>query len=565
MTTLASSASTDETSTSIYAVKDMDHLGLVAGMIDELGLVKLIDTLIPQDHEQRHVSIGLAVKAMILNGLGFIQRVLYMMPRFFQNKPLERLLGPGICAEHLNDDMLGRALDAIFRYGPSRLYAQVAAQAVNRLGLECKTGHLDSTSIHVDGDYNSEKPPEEGIIHVTKGYSRDHRQDLNQVVVQFICENQTGIPLLMNSLSGNSSDQTSFRETISAHIDQLKTNIGLQYIVADSALYVEKTLQELNNFHWISRVPETISLAVNLTLAVAGELAQNGEGIAYRVIYTTYGGIRQRWLVVYTQAAQRRAQQTLEKQHSKQGNADLKAFKQLQKIAFACEEDAQTALQAFNQKLTLTTVCDGEIIKCARYTKKGRPSENQEPDFYQYFIGGALASVVAVHQQQLQRKSCFIVATNELDDQALSHDEVLELYKKDQQKVERGFQEALVCPLRGGFRFLKDPLFMASTLFIKSVTRLMALMMIMTLCLLVYAAIEYRIRQALKQKQQTFPNQKWQPIENPTARWVFQFFSGIRLLIISHTQEIVLNMNEHHRCLLALMGNHYAELYAGSA
>lgn len=327
MTTLASSISTDESET--YAVKDMDHLGLVAGMVDELGLVELIDTLIPQDHEQRHVSIGLAVKAMILNGLGFIQRVLYLMPQFFQNKPLERLLGPGICAEHLNDDTLGRALDAIFRYGPSRLYTHVAAQAVKHLGLECKTGHLDSTSIHVDGDYNSDNPPAEGIIHVTKGYSRDHRPDLNQVVVQLICENQSGIPLLMASLSGNSSDQTSFRETISAHIEQLNTNVGLQYLVADSALYVETTLQELNHFHWISRVPETIGLAVHLTLAVASELAQ------------------------------------LEKQHSKQGDTDLKAFKRLQKIAFACEEDAQAALQAFNKKLTLTTVCEGEIIKCA--------------------------------------------------------------------------------------------------------------------------------------------------------------------------------------------------------
>ena len=549
---------TPVSSTYAYAVQDMDHLGLVAGMVDELGLVALIDTLIPQDHEQRHVSVGLAVKAMILNGLGFIQRVLYMMPRFFQNKPLDRLLGPGICAEHLNDDTLGRALDAIYRYGPDRLYASVASQAVKRLGLLCQTGHLDSTSIHTDGTYNSGETPEEGVIHITKGYSRDHRPELNQVVLQLICENQAGIPLLMASLSGNSSDQTSFRETISEHINQLETDVGLQCIVADSALYVEKTLKELDDFRWISRVPETIGLAVDMTLAVAGELAQSvslqaDEDTAYRVVYTTYGEIQQRWLVVYTDAAQKRAKKTLERQHSKRGTTDLKAFNKLQKTAFACELDAQAALQVFSQKLTLTSVCDAEIIKVARYTKKGRPSEGQEPDSYQYFIKGSLASLIAVHQQQLHRKSCFIVATNELDEQVLSHDEVLKRYKKDQQKVE------------GSFRFLKDPLFMASTLFLKSVTRIMALMMVMTLCLLVYAAIEYRIRQALQQKQQTFPNQKGQPIDNPTARWIFQFFSGIRVLMVSQTQEIVLNMNDHHWRLLALMGSCYVDLYADSA
>ena len=97
----------------LYNSYNLDHLGLIAGMVDELGLPELIDTVIKQDHEQRQVSVGLCVKAMILNGLGFVNRALYLMPHFFKDKPLERLLGEGIEAEHLNDDTLGRALDAI--------------------------------------------------------------------------------------------------------------------------------------------------------------------------------------------------------------------------------------------------------------------------------------------------------------------------------------------------------------------------------------------------------------------------------------------------------------------
>jgi len=95
-----------------YSSCNLDHLGIVAGMIDELGLPELIDTVIKQDHEQRQVSVGLCVKAMILNGLGFVNRALYLMPHFFKDKPVERLLGEGIEAEHLNDDALGRSLDA---------------------------------------------------------------------------------------------------------------------------------------------------------------------------------------------------------------------------------------------------------------------------------------------------------------------------------------------------------------------------------------------------------------------------------------------------------------------
>ena len=123
-----------------------------------------------QDEERRTVSLGQLVKAMVLNGLGFANRALYLTPLFFQDKPLERLLGPGIEAAHLNDDALGRALDRIYAYGPSRLYAQVAAQAVQELGLVCRFGHLDSTSFHVDGEYNSGEEEAAGVIRITQGY-----------------------------------------------------------------------------------------------------------------------------------------------------------------------------------------------------------------------------------------------------------------------------------------------------------------------------------------------------------------------------------------------------------
>jgi hypothetical protein len=50
-----------------------------------------------------------------------------------------------------------------------------------------------------------------------------------------------------------------------------------------------------------------------------------------------------------------------------------------------------------------------------------------------------------------------------------------------------------------GFRFRKDPQFLAASLYLKKPERIMALLMVMTVCLLGYAALEYRIRQALQQ------------------------------------------------------------------
>ncbi len=91
-------------------------------MFDELGIGELVDELVPQDLEQSKISVRQARKAMVLNGLGFANRRLYLTTRFFQNKPTERLLGESIEPEHLNDDALGKALDDLYAYGVSELY-----------------------------------------------------------------------------------------------------------------------------------------------------------------------------------------------------------------------------------------------------------------------------------------------------------------------------------------------------------------------------------------------------------------------------------------------------------
>jgi transposase len=96
---------------------------------------------------------------------------------------------------------------------------------------------------------------------------------------------------------------------------------------------------------------------------------------------------------------------------------------------------------------------------------------------FDYHIDGALASSWTAHHKLVVQQTCFLLATNALDHQAPSPEEVLEAYK-GQQHAERGF------------RFLKDPQFLASSLSLKKPERLMALLMLLTVCLLVYAALE---------------------------------------------------------------------------
>ena len=148
----------------------------------------------------------------------------------------------------------------------------------------------------------------------------------------------------------------------------------------------------------------------------------------------------------------------------------------------------------------------------------------------------------------LKRKSLFIVATNELDEDKLSAEEMLEGYK-GQVQVERGF------------RFLKDPRFMASSFFLESERRIMALLKAGTLCLLVYSALEWRIREGLQEEGLSFPDQKGNPTQRPTARWVFERFLGIHVLFEGQ-RRLVLNMKERHQIILTVLGKRYDRLYA---
>ena len=102
----------------------LDHLGIVAGICNEIGLSEAIDAQIGETG--RKVSVGQAVQAMILNGLGFVSRPLYLSPEFFHNKPVELLVGEGIEAADLNDDCLGRALDQLFKQGVTEVFASVS-------------------------------------------------------------------------------------------------------------------------------------------------------------------------------------------------------------------------------------------------------------------------------------------------------------------------------------------------------------------------------------------------------------------------------------------------------
>lgn len=135
-------------------VYDLDHLGIIAGIVDQLALESRANSCLGE-HPQQIVSPGQGIKAMILNGLGFVSAPLYLYEGFFLGKATSHLLGEGIEPHHLNDDYLGRLLDKIWDYGPSQLFSLIAMDAYRIFELDAGRYHLDSSSFSVHGAYET--------------------------------------------------------------------------------------------------------------------------------------------------------------------------------------------------------------------------------------------------------------------------------------------------------------------------------------------------------------------------------------------------------------------------
>src|SRR5919202_3744619 len=115
-------------------IQNLDHLGLVAGIIDEIGIVEIINELVGI-YPGETVTAGQVVKAILLNGLGLVSRCLYLFAQFFEDKATEHLLGEGIKPEHLNDDKLGRVMDKLYLKGLSDIFLLISLAVIKKYGI----------------------------------------------------------------------------------------------------------------------------------------------------------------------------------------------------------------------------------------------------------------------------------------------------------------------------------------------------------------------------------------------------------------------------------------------
>jgi transposase len=363
-----------------------------------------------------------------------------------------------------------------------------------------------------------------------------------------IVGNKSGIPLTMKPLSGNSSDKTDFPKVIIEFINNLKyEELQLITFIGDSAMYTAETLKTLpKEMKFISRVPENIKMVKDIYNNMeSNQLIPIDEKYSYYEYKTEYAGIEQRWIVFFSKASYEKSLKTFNKNKDKKVAEEAKRFEKLAKKQFACEKDALSEAQLFFNKCEYISGSDITAIKEVIYKTKGRPSENSDK-VSQYYITAKVFSDESKTKKEEQKLGYFVLATNHMKKH--SAEEILKLYK-DQGMVERGF------------RFLKDQTFLASSMYLEKQERIEALMFVMTLCLMVYSALEYRIRRELKARRLTYTNQVKKEIDNPTAKWVFLGFNGIHILYMKN-QKFILNLKDHHKKIINILGQNYQDYYS---
>jgi transposase len=296
-------------------------------------------------------------------------------------------------------------------------------------------------------------------------------------------------------------------------------------------------------------VPET-SLQAKALVAEEPISWQGTQELRWTEREVRLGERTERWILAQSAEGLQQQQAILQRRVEQERQRWSKRLRELEQRPFACEADALTACTEAKKGVPpwLELALQAEVS--APSAGRARPRTSVAPEQPVWRVQGTVDVNAAAVQAEVARKARFLVATN-VPTTGKSAEEVLRLYKA-QGGVERGFA------------FLKDPLFLASSVFVKKVERVMATGFVMVLCLLVYRLAEYRVRQRLAETGASVPDQLKKPTQRPTLRWLFQCSEGISLVLRvgdPPTSVEITGLADLHRLILQLLGPVYQHLY----
>ena len=509
------------------------HLPLAAAFCRSLGLIELVNRMVPSEMDLRP---GLAVQAMVLDTLSG-RTPLYRLEQFMAEQDCEMLLGEDVDPHLFNDNNIGRSLDAIFNAGSSKVITELGIRTAQKFSLDTSVVSYDTTSTSVWGDYlscKSEKPPQGPVV--THGHSKDSRPDLKQFMTELLCV-ERGVPLFGKTLNGNSSDKSSNNEMLT-RISSIMASHGLGpgafVYVADSAMITRDNLAITGgNTRFVSRLPATykacsqaIGNAVNTdNWEEIGRLVETPgtrkrPGAHYKAFETTVELYEKsyRAVVIHSDSHDKRRQKKLDKDLQR-SNKELHEKLKKTITMYHCEADALDAAEKISSISNLlhkveTGIHKFEVRRPGRPSKKGSSLTRTK-----YKLEWTVVANDDAVERRRQVASCFVLISNvaTVGNHCLNAKELLRVYK-GQYGVE------------SDFGFLKDPIIVNDT-FLKSPRHIDALGMVLIIALLVWRLMERSMRAWVDNTGKTLPGWDNKRTTKPTSFMLSKSIYGIQVLL----------------------------------
>jgi transposase len=534
------------------------HLPIVTAYAEKMGLVAVINQLVPTEME---VDPGTIVLGMILDTLSG-RSPLYRLQDFFAQHDRELLLGKAVPPEAFNDDTVGRVLDRLYEVGTIKLFTACAVRADQVFGLDKRYVHFDTTSVSVYGDYllpqdaEAEKVP----FTITYGYSKDKRPDLKQFIVSTLCVDRA-VPIWGQPDDGNASDKT-INTSILSEIARLLAHHGVQagaYIyVADAALVTEDNLAALGDTLFISRLPATYSACGQVIAEVmsqnrweeVGVLAstkptKNRPGTSYKAAegQVTLHGKSYRAVVVQSSTQDKRRLKRLEREMHASHERLQEAVRAAQKRDYFCWEDAVAAAEQLRALPSTYHQVAVSVEERPTYGP-GRPSRHKPRAVkaMRYGLKVSLTECDAFIARQRQEADCFVLLTNVPTEGELAHGagEVLRAYK-EQHGVEQNYA------------FLKDPL-IVNSLFLHKPERIEAVGVVLLLSLLVWRLMERQMRVHGAATGTALTGWDKKATERPTTFMMTTKFAGVLVLKVGPQRQLARPLSVIQQQYLTALG-----------
>jgi hypothetical protein len=284
-----------------------DHLGLLASVINDIGLMKMIAARLGPD-AQEEITAGEAVAGMILHGLGFAHRPMSLTPQFFAQTPLDLWVHEGVRAEMCNRFKLGRRRADVHAYGGDRLCSELALAVGVQEGIDVRFNHLDTTRFALTGAYVPEADAH--AMTITHGYSKDHRPDLKPAGLELMVSPDGGGPCVRKRWEGNTSDPPIFQARAAALSATFQRSPAPRYLVADAQLSHQDQAAHRSTLGFIPRIPHPLTVVSHvLTQGLQWDMWQwLDETTRDQRLELCHERMAPRWRVVSSPAALARAE-----------------------------------------------------------------------------------------------------------------------------------------------------------------------------------------------------------------------------------------------------------------